>query len=210
MADGSKNHSAGGGGAQEQGTGTSQATAGNQSSVRLRAEELIERGLRLYAQGDLIGALAEWRHALEIDRTNRRGRDYVTYVEDHFELLSEKFRVAREQREAEAAAEAEAEPLGLAIEIEADDPMEDMSPYESIRARGVARPGGERGRGGRRREHDARARRSARWRRRGRRQARSRAQGLGPAGAGPRARRMADGGVVAVGVAQQRHPGDGG
>jgi hypothetical protein len=131
VSDGSKNHTAGGGDTQEQGTGAAQATAGN---VRLRAEEVIERGLRLYAQGDLIGAVAEWRRALEIDRSNRRARDYVSYVDDHFEVLSEKFRLAREQREAEP--EPLVEPLGLAIEIEADDPMEDMSPYESIELEG--------------------------------------------------------------------------
>jgi hypothetical protein len=131
VSDGTKNHTAGGGDSQEQGTGAAQATAG---SVRLRAEELIERGLRLYAQGDLIGAVAEWRRALEIDRSNRRARDYVSYVDDHFEVLSEKFRLAREQREAEL--EPLVEPPGLAIEIEADDPMEDMSPYESIELEG--------------------------------------------------------------------------
>ena len=131
MSDGSKNHTAGGGDTQEPGSGAAQATAGN---VRLRAEEVIERGLRLYAQGDLIGAVAEWRRALEIDRSNRRARDYVSYVDDHFEVLSEKFRLAREQREAEL--EPLVEPLGLAIEIEADDPMEDMSPYESIELEG--------------------------------------------------------------------------
>jgi hypothetical protein len=128
VADGSKNQTGGGGGTQEVETGAAQSTAGK---PRLRAEELIERGLQLYAQGDLIGAVSEWRRALEIDRSNRRGRDYVTYVEDHFELLAEKFRAAREQREAEL------EPLGLAIEIEADDPMEDMSPYESIELEGA-------------------------------------------------------------------------
>ena len=129
MADGSKTHTPGGGGPQEQGPGQGQAP-GSPSSVRLRAEEVVERGLRLYAHGDLVGALAEWRRALEIDRSNRRGRDYVAYVEDHFELLTERFRAARELREADV------EPLGLAIEIEADDPMEDMSPYESIELEG--------------------------------------------------------------------------
>jgi hypothetical protein len=112
--DGSKNQAPGG--------------PGPAAASRLRAEEVVERGLRLYAHGDLVGALAEWRRALEIDRTNRRGRDYVNYVEDHFEVLSEKFRSAREKRASEDAA----------IEMEAEDPMEDIDPYESMVLEGAA------------------------------------------------------------------------
>lgn len=115
--DGSKNQAPGG--------------PGPAASSRLRAEEVVERGLRLYAHGDLVGALAEWRRALEIDRNNRRGRDYVNYVEDHFEVLSEKFRTAREKRASESAP----------IEMEADDPMEDIDPYESMVLEGAAESG---------------------------------------------------------------------
>jgi tetratricopeptide (TPR) repeat protein len=126
-ADGSKNHTPGGGGGQAPGASPTSP------SVRLRAEEVVERGLRLYAHGDLEGALAEWRRALELDHGNRRGRDYVTYVEDHFEVLNEKFRAARERRGAGG---------GPAIEIVADDPMDDIDPYESIELEGaLAREG---------------------------------------------------------------------
>jgi len=126
VADGGKNPTPGGGGGQGQGPG--QGPGGSAANVRLRAEEVVERGLRLYAHGDLVGALAEWRRALEIDRGNRRGRDYVSYVEDHFEVLNEKFRAARERRGGGA---------GPAIEIEADDP-EEIDPYESIELEGEA------------------------------------------------------------------------
>jgi len=51
-----------------------------------RAEKVIESGLALYSQGDLVGALARWRQALEIDPDNRRARQYVTYVEEHYEV----------------------------------------------------------------------------------------------------------------------------
>jgi hypothetical protein len=122
-ADGSKNQTTGGGG---QGPGHGPGQPGSGPSVRLRAEEVVERGLRLYAHGDLVGALAEWRRALEMDAGNRRGRDYLDYVEDHFDVLSERFRAARERTGADL------QPLDLAIEIEADDPMEEMDPYESL------------------------------------------------------------------------------
>jgi hypothetical protein len=125
-ADGSKNHTPDGG----------RGPGGTASSARLRAEEVVERGLRLYAHGDLVGALAEWRRALEMDNGNRRGRDYVAYVEGHFDVLSEKFRAARERLGSAL------EPDELAIEIEADDPMEDMEPYESIELDRAAPPGG--------------------------------------------------------------------
>ncbi len=128
-ADGSRNHAPGGGG-RGQGPGPGEgggAAGGGPSSARLRAEEVVERGLRLYAHGDLVGALAEWRRALEIDQGNRRGRDYLTYVENHFELLSEKFRAARERRGTGG---------GTAIEVEAGDPMDDIDPYESMQLEG--------------------------------------------------------------------------
>ena len=123
--DGSRNQTPGGGGqGQPPGDGQSGVSA---PSVRLRADEVVERGLRLYAQGDLEGALAEWRRALEIEPGNRRGRDYLVYVEEHFKVLSEKFRAARERHGAGA---------GPPIEMEADDPMEDIDPYESIELQG--------------------------------------------------------------------------
>ncbi|HTE51428.1 MAG TPA: hypothetical protein VK698_11330 [Kofleriaceae bacterium] len=103
------------------GDGGGQGPSAGSTSVR-RADEVIERGLRLYASGDLDGALVEWRRALEIDRGNRRGRDYVAYVEDHYDVLNETFRAARERRTSAA---------GPAIEIEADDPS-DVEPYESM------------------------------------------------------------------------------
>ena len=94
-----------------------------------RVDEVVEAGLGLYAQGDLIGALARWRHALELDPASQRARQYVSYVEDHFEILDERFRAAREGSRPPAGG-----PVGgTTIEIEADDPMEDEDDaYESM------------------------------------------------------------------------------
>ncbi len=85
-----------------------------------RAEKVIESGLGLYSQGDLEGALARWRQALEIDPDNRRARQYVTYVEEHYEILDRRLR-----------GEPEVEP-GPTIEMEADDPMEEIDAYDSV------------------------------------------------------------------------------
>src|SRR5688572_32356574 len=96
------------------------------ASANLRAEQVIEAGLGLYSQGDLVGALKRWRHALEIDPDNRRAREYVTYVEEHYELLARKLRGEAAQGDDE-----EMEP-GATIEMEADDPMEEIDAYDSV------------------------------------------------------------------------------
>ncbi len=93
------------------------------ASATLRAEQVIEAGLGLYSQGDLGGALKRWRQALEIDPDNRRANEYVTYVEEHYDVLSRKLR-------GEALQPGE-EP-GPTIEMEAGDPMDEIDAYDSV------------------------------------------------------------------------------
>ena len=95
------------------------------AAAPLRAEQVIEAGLGLYSQGDLVGALKRWRQALEIDPDNRRAREYVTYVEEHYELLARKLR-------GEGPAQEDEEGPGATIEMEADDPMEEIDAYDSV------------------------------------------------------------------------------
>ncbi|HEU5059281.1 MAG TPA: hypothetical protein VFU21_22265 [Kofleriaceae bacterium] len=94
------------------------------ASASMRAEKVIEHGLGLYSQGDLVGALKRWRHALEIDPDNRRAHEYVTYVEEHYDLLARKLRGEGPPLEGE-------EP-GPTIEMEAEDPMEEIDAYDSV------------------------------------------------------------------------------
>ena len=95
------------------------------AAANLRAEQVIESGLGLYSQGDLVGALKRWRQALEIDPDNRRAREYVTYVEEHYEVLDRKLR-------GERAAPPEGDEPGPTIEMEADDPMDEIDAYDSV------------------------------------------------------------------------------
>ncbi len=95
------------------------------AAANLRAEQAIESGLGLYSQGDLVGALKRWRQALEIDPDNRRAREYVTYVEEHYEVLDRKLR-------GERPASPEEEEVGQTIEMEADDPMDELDAYDSV------------------------------------------------------------------------------
>lgn len=100
---------------------------GNESSEQ-RAASAIEDGLRLYSQGDLRAALGVWRDALEMDPANKRAREYVRYVEEHFDILDEKIRAARERRESERPPVAA---TAAAIEMEADEP-DDGDAYDAI------------------------------------------------------------------------------
>src|SRR5687767_3477717 len=97
------------------------------ASANLRAEQVIEAGLGLYSQGDLVGALKRWRQALEIDPDNRRAREYVTYAEEHYDLLARKLR-----GEGPPGDDDEGEGPGPTIEMEADDPMEEIDAYDSV------------------------------------------------------------------------------
>jgi hypothetical protein len=95
------------------------------ASAKKRADQVIEAGLGLYSQGDLVGALKRWRQALEIDPENRRAHEYVTYVEEHYELLARKLR-------GEGPPPGDEEEAGATIEMEADDPMEEIDAYDSV------------------------------------------------------------------------------
>jgi hypothetical protein len=117
-----------GGDGRNQPSGGRPDTAARGASPGARAEEVIDAGLRLYSQGDLEGALARWRDALAIDPDNRRARQYLAYVEEHYDLLDRKLR--GDQAGPEEAEEDEE--AGPTIEMEADDPMDEIDPYDSV------------------------------------------------------------------------------
>ena len=52
---------------------------------------LLDGGLALYRQGELLAALAEWEHALEIDPSCTQARQYIDFVKKNFDLLNERF-----------------------------------------------------------------------------------------------------------------------
>ncbi|HUS64526.1 MAG TPA: hypothetical protein VMZ28_08285 [Kofleriaceae bacterium] len=101
---------------------------GDQTRER-RAADAVEDGLRLYSQGDLRAALGVWRGALEMDPDNKRARDYVKYVEEHFDLLVEKIRTARARRASEERVST-AMATGSAIEMVADDGDDEYDAFE--------------------------------------------------------------------------------
>lgn len=51
-------------------------------------ERIIERGLQLYATGDVDAALAMWEQALALDPDDVRAAAYVDYVRDNYAMLS--------------------------------------------------------------------------------------------------------------------------
>ena len=59
-------------------------------------QPLLDQGLRRYEEGDLVGALALWEEALELDPDLVRAREYYDYVHENYEALAEQFAAAAE------------------------------------------------------------------------------------------------------------------
>lgn len=121
----------------------SQSSGGNSSegssldidvSQRLQADQIIEEGLGLYSAGDLIGALSQWRRALDLDPGNARATEYMAYVEDHYEILDERFREARQTKRDMDPVRLVAQPGAVTGAIEDDEDA-----YESFEV-SVAEP----------------------------------------------------------------------
>jgi hypothetical protein len=77
-----------------------------------RVQALIERGLERYGNGDLVGAVNEWEHALTLDPGALRAREYIEYVQANFAMLDAELRLAR------------GDLLGDAVDEEAYDSLE--------------------------------------------------------------------------------------
>lgn len=105
---------------------------GERTSSQPQIDELIERGLERYGEGDLDGALSLWETALAEDPSNERATEYIDYVRHNYELLAEQFRVAREATD---SAVASGIPLG-----EGDD---DLDAYDLVELEGAPRPADE-------------------------------------------------------------------
>lgn len=61
-----------------------------------RVEELIDRGLTRYSNGEIEGALSEWKHALALDPDSERAANYLHYVEEHHDLASGGYEILSE------------------------------------------------------------------------------------------------------------------
>ena len=60
-------------------------------------DRLIERGLQLYGNGDVDGALGAWERALAIDPDDARAAAYVDYVRENYEMLQQAPRPAEDE-----------------------------------------------------------------------------------------------------------------
>jgi hypothetical protein len=88
---------------------------GEKATGGVAAAALLERGLRMYGNGDLLGALAEWEAALTLDPGLARAREYIDYVRANFDALTEQFRAVRQ-------AESNAAEAGVPVMDVPDDP----------------------------------------------------------------------------------------
>ena len=105
------------------------SSTGNTGGPPSRVEEIIEKGLEKYGEGDLLGALNEWEHALQIAAPAPSARiEYTDYVRENFDVLSEKFSEAR-------AVARNANDQGVPITESANDP----DAYDSMELRAARR-----------------------------------------------------------------------
>ncbi|MCP4444096.1 MAG: hypothetical protein GY811_01960 [Myxococcales bacterium] len=95
--------------------------------IEERIDDLIERGLECYVDGDMEGALAQWKHALALDPEDERATDYLEYVEGHHDLAGDSG-LAHAESTVELACQLGISTLGLAKLT--DEELEDY--YESI------------------------------------------------------------------------------
>jgi hypothetical protein len=102
---------------------------GERTSSQPHIDELIERGLERYGEGDLDGALSEWEGVLAEEPSNDRAREYVDYVRQNYDLLAEQFRVAREATDGATA-------LGIPLGEGGDD----LDAYDLVELEGEPRP----------------------------------------------------------------------
>ena len=101
-----------------------------QTVLDTRVTTLVERGLQCYGRGDLRGAMSEWEHALALEPDNPRATEYTGYVRDNFELLAERFEVARRVAAQSAALDV---PFGL------ESVGDEIEAYEALSVEAQAR-----------------------------------------------------------------------
>jgi hypothetical protein len=69
-------------------------TDGAAENKATAARALLERGLERYGAGDLTAALADWAEALKLAPALAQAKEYIDYVRDNFDALTEQFAAA--------------------------------------------------------------------------------------------------------------------
>ncbi len=54
--------------------------------IESRVQDLLDRGLERYGEGDLEGAMAHWNHALILDPDSEKAAQYASYVQDSHDM----------------------------------------------------------------------------------------------------------------------------
>ncbi len=88
-----------------------------------RVDALVRRGLDRYGEGDLVGALSEWEHALTLLPSAPRPQEYIAYVRKNFDLLEEQFEQARQVA---AIAAEQGVPFVAGANLDGDDDYEEF------------------------------------------------------------------------------------
>jgi len=89
--------------------------------LALGCETPLERGERLYREGDRLAALEVWREVSESDRRYARVRERVSVVEDEFETLVERYKVRGRYFEKKGRLAESILDYRLALKLQPDD-----------------------------------------------------------------------------------------
>ncbi len=65
--------------------------------LRRQVRALLARGLAAFHNGEILEALAEWEHVLALDPNSLPARTYVSYINEHYDLLNEQVKDGHEE-----------------------------------------------------------------------------------------------------------------
>ena len=69
--------------------GRDNKTGDEELAIAARVDDLIERGLRYYARGDVQAAIADWEHALALDPDSEQARQHLDEHSRNFETFDQ-------------------------------------------------------------------------------------------------------------------------